>query len=134
MRNVTLILLAAATAASCTTAPQPEPRSDRAAAELQRLLAGRVAGKPESCLPRHRSNNMVTIDANTIAFREGRRVWVNNVRGSCHGLGWGGNALVTRDFGGRGLCSGDIAQVVNTSSGMPVGSCVLGDFVPYSRP
>jgi hypothetical protein len=32
------------------------------------------------------------------------------------------------------LCSGDIAQVVETGSGMIVGSCVIGEFQPYSRP
>ena len=41
--------------------------------------------------------------------------------------------LVTRDSIGQ-LCNGDIAQVVDTMSGSNVGTCVMGDFVPYVWP
>jgi hypothetical protein len=30
------------------------------------------------------------------------------------------------------LCRGDIATVIDTSTRTPVGSCVFGDFVPYT--
>ena len=33
----------------------------------------------------------------------------------------------------QGPCGGDIAQLVDLSSGMTVGSCVWGDFVPYTE-
>jgi hypothetical protein len=48
-------------------------------------------------------------------------------------LGAGHYALVTRQFSGS-LCRGDIATVADLSSGMTVGSCVMGDFVPYTSP
>ena len=41
--------------------------------------------------------------------------------------------LVTRTSG-TGLCSGDIARVVDVSNGITVGSCALGEFVPYTGP
>ena len=31
------------------------------------------------------------------------------------------------------MCSGDIATVADLRTGMTVGSCTLGDFVPYTR-
>jgi hypothetical protein len=78
---------------------------------------------------------MVVIDENTILFRDGgNRVWRTDLRGPCNGLGRPGTALLTKQYGGTGLCSGEIAQVVDTSLGFTVGSCALGDFVPYTGP
>ena len=76
---------------------------------------------------------MVVIDDNTLAFRNvGGNVYVNNVRGGCSGLGSGFYTLVTRSHG-TGLCSGDIGQVMDVSTGHFAGTCVLGDFTPYRR-
>jgi len=132
MRSMSFLLLTAALAA-CSTAPQP--RTAQAEAQLERLLAGKVAQQPVDCLPTYRSGDMVVIDDNTILFREGRnRIFRNDLNGgSCTGLGGGHYALVTKQFGG-GLCRGDIAQVMDVSNGMTVGSCVMGDFVPYTSP
>lgn len=132
MRSMSLLFLAAALGA-CSTAPEPG-RSAQAQAHLQKLLAGKVAGKPISCLPHYRANDMVVIDDNAVAFRDGRTVYLNDFQGgTCSNLGSGFYALLTRTFGGTGLCRGDIAQVIDTSTGMTVGSCAMGDFVPYSK-
>ena len=133
MRSMSLLLLTVALGA-CTTGPQPG-RTAKAEAHLQQVLAGKVPGPGRSCLPHYRADNMVVIDDNTILFRDGRTVYRNDFRGgTCSRLGSGFYALLTRSSGGTGLCRGDIAEVVDTSSGMQVGSCVLGDFVPYTTP
>lgn len=133
MRCMSLLLLTAALGA-CTTGPQPG-RSAEAEAHLQQLLAGKVAARPISCLAHYRSNDMVVIDDNTVVFKNGRTVYRNDFQGgACANLGRGFYALVTRTSGGLGLCRGDIAEILDTSSGMTVGSCVLGDFVPYAAP
>ncbi len=77
---------------------------------------------------------MVIIDDNTVVFRDSpSRVYRNDFRGyGCQNLGSGHYTLVTRSSG-PGLCSGDIAQVVDLGSGINVGSCVLGEFVPYVK-
>jgi hypothetical protein len=76
---------------------------------------------------------MVVIDERTILFRDTlRRVWRTEIEGGCAGLGRPGTALVTRPTGGSGLCSGDIAQIVDTCTGSFVGSCALGLFVPFT--
>ena len=127
------ILLVGSLLAACSTAPQPV-RSAKAEQRYQELLAGKVAGTPQSCLPSYRSNDMVVIDDNTVLFREGsNRTWVNRLQSGCSNLGSGHYALVTRTYGGAGLCRGDIAQVADVQNGITVGSCVLGDFVPYTR-
>ena len=134
MRSMSLLFLAAALA-GCTTAPAPEMRSAKAEAHLQKLLAGKTAGPARSCLPDHRSDNMVVVDDNTVVFRDGRTVYRNDFQGGgCSQLGSGFYALLTRRTGGGGLCRGDIAEVKDLSNGITVGSCVLGDFVPYSAP
>lgn len=133
MRSLPLVLVATGLA-SCTTAPpQQLQRTDRAEAQLQQLVAGRVAGKPMTCLPNYRPDNMVIIDDNTVFYRAGSQLYRQDFMGGhCNGLATGGYALVTRQFSGT-LCRGDIAQVMDTSSGVPIGTCVVGDFVPYYR-
>ena len=132
MRSMSLLLLTAALG-GCMAAPEP-PRTAKAEAHLQKLLAGKAAGPARSCLPEYRSDNMVVIDDNTVVFRDGRTVYRNDfVGGGCSRLGSGYYALLTRRMGGSGLCRGDIAEVKDLTSGITVGSCVLGDFVPYTR-
>ena len=133
MRCLPLILVAAALAA-CSTGPQPG-RTAEAEAHLNKLLAGKAPGKPISCLSHYRSNDMVVIDDSTVVFKNGRTVYRNDFQGgACSNLGRGSYAMLTRTSGGLGLCRGDIAEILDTSSGMTVGSCVLGDFVPYTAP
>ena len=137
MRRLTIasltILASAGVLASCATTGQPEQRSPEAQRELARLLDGKVAGKPQSCLPTYRSQDMVVIDENTLLFRDGaNRVWRTELSGPCNGLGRPGTALLTKSFGGTGLCRGEIAQIVDTSQGFTVGSCGIGDFTPYT--
>lgn len=133
MRNHWPVLASAAAIAGCQTAP-PQPRSPDAEQHLQRLLAGKTPGAPRSCLPNYRASDMVIIDDNTVLFRDGtRRVWRTEMRGNCGRLDSGHYTLVTRSFGGRGPCGGDIVDLVDLPSGMTVSSCVWGDFVPYTR-
>lgn len=126
-------LLAAALAVTACANVPPPGRTAEAQAHLDKLLAGRVAGQPASCLPPYRNDNMITVDENTILFRAGGTIYRNDLRGGgCTRLG-GAYTLITRSTG-SGLCSGDIAEVADLSTGSSVGSCVLGDFVPYTTP
>ena len=135
MRSISLLVMCGALVACTTTAAEQQPfRSVKSQQQFDKLLAGKVAGAPVSCLPTFRQNDMVVIDERTVAFRDGSsRVYVNTLNGSCSNLG-GSYALVTRGFGGGQLCRGDIGQVVDLTNRMTVGSCVFGDFVPYTRP
>ena len=134
MKTLPLILAAAAALGSCATA-SPEEMAAQAArdqAKLASLTAGKVAGQPMSCLSNWRSRDMVVVNENVVAFRDGRkRVYVNAMNGPCNGLGPGRGALVTQTTGSS-LCRGDIAQVLDTVSRTSLGSCSFGDFVPYS--
>lgn len=125
-----LIPMAMTVLSACETAPEPVSRTASDQQAYDKTLAGKVAGPATKCLPTYRSNDMTVIDEGTILFRDGRTTYVNNTLGRCNQLGRSGYAMVTRNVGPQ-LCRGDIATVTDTMSGMTVGSCSLGDFVPY---
>ena len=128
--RILMIGVAAICVASCETAPEQVTRTAAAQATYDKMLAGKTAGKAESCLSSRRANDMTVIDDDTILFKDGRTVYENKPLGTCLNLSNNSYALATRNVGPQ-LCRGDIANVVDTSAGITVGSCALGDFVPY---
>ena len=132
--NAIVGLSCAALLAGCSTAPAGMTRTAEAQQELDKALAGRVAGPPVNCIPTYRARDMQIIDDWTILFKDGRTVYVQNPRGGCPGIGSHRNILVTRLFGTTQLCSGDISHLVDPSSGIGGGACVFSQFVPYTKP
>jgi hypothetical protein len=136
MRGISL-LLAAAVIGSCATASSPPPvRSVQGQQDFARLTAGKIAQPPVACLPTYNTNDQTIIDEQTIAYRVGaNRIYIAHMQdGGCTGLGRGNYTLVTKTFGGTGLCRGDIAQIADIPNHITVGSCVFGDFTPYVKP
>ena len=136
MRSIPL-LVAAGLLASCTNASPPpymsrSPSGERA---YQMLVANKVPGRPISCLPHYYSNDMSIIDGRTVAFRVSSRTsYVMHLGPGCEMLGSGTYALVSRQYGGVGMCRGDIQSVVDIMNHSSAGSCVITDIVPYTRP
>lgn len=130
MRFLIFATAAVGLAACATAMNEPAERSAKSQATYDRMLAGKTRGRAEKCLPLQRSNDMVVIDDDTILYRDGRTTYVNKPLGGCNLLGRGSYALVTRSQGSQ-LCQGDIGTVTDMTSGTTVGSCALGDFVPY---
>jgi hypothetical protein len=137
MRGISLLLLGAMLA-SCTTAPPPpgaEMRSPRAQQEYASLTAGKVARPEVSCLPDYNANDMGVIDGRTLSFRRGTgTVYMMHLTPGCEMVSGGTYALLSRQYGGMGLCRGDIQQVIDTMNRITVGSCTIGAIVPYTRP
>lgn len=122
--------------AGCTAGPPPAPVAldAKQQSRMAQLLGGKVAGPPQTCLPNWRTRDMIVIDGSTIIFRESaNRVWVQKPLSPCDRLGAPSYALVTRSTVNQ-LCRGDISEIVDTTANFAVGSCVMGDFVPYTRP
>ena len=137
MRAISL-LIATTILASCTYGPPPPamagpaPGSEHVAA----MLAGKVPGPPMSCLPSYNAkNDMSIVDGQTVAFHVGMgTTYVVHLSPGCEQIASGGPyALVSRQYGGSGLCDGDIQQVVDTASHMNVGSCTVAEVVPFMR-
>ena len=136
MRGI-LLLLMGATLVSCQTAPpQQVTRSAQGQRDFMRLTAGKVAGPPVSCIPVYNANDQTIIDGQTIAFRNGGggTVYMAHLSPGCELAGRGTYALFSRKFGTADTCRGDIEQVVDTTNHISVGSCVIGDITPFTKP
>lgn len=127
-------LPAATLLGSCATGPAEYTRSPDAQQELDQALAGRVAGKPVSCIPNYRASDMQIIDDWTLLFKDGSTIYLQNPRGGCNGIESRRNILVTTLRGTTQLCSGDINHLVDPVSGIGGGACVFSEFVPYTKP
>jgi Family of unknown function (DUF6491) len=133
IRRLALLLAGGAALASCTTGAEPAQRSPEKQQELQRLTAGKTAGAPVSCLQNYNATDQRIIDDRTVAYPLGARtVYVMQLSPGCHMLGSGNYALLTKQFGGMGMCRGDIVQVIDTTSHITVGSCGIDQIVPYT--
>jgi hypothetical protein len=135
MRGISLLLLGATLTACTAGAEQPPTRSPRAQQEYLSLLAGKTARPEVNCLQSYNANDMTVIDGRTLAFRRGTgTVYLMHLTPGCEMLGGGTYALLSRQYGGTGLCRGDIQQVIDTTNRITVGSCTIGAIIPYVRP
>lgn len=100
--------------------------------QLQKALAGRVAGKPTNCISLSGSNSSQIIRGRAIIYRVGGTLYVNEPRSGADTLR-DDDILVTRSFGSQ-LCSIDTVRLIDRGSRFPRGFVSLGQFVPYSRP
>jgi hypothetical protein len=127
MRSLILLLITACAIEGCTRPAEP------AGAAVSSMLAGRVAGPPQSCISSYPNQNLRAIDTSTIAYGSGRTVYVNRLPGSCPGLG-DLNTIIVDARDGTRYCRGTRVRGLETGAIIPGPWCNLGDWVPYSRP
>ncbi len=135
VRVVAALALALALAGAST--PAGPPHDAKAQARLDKLLDGRVADSTKACIPVDWTKSTIAIDGYTLAFRDGPRIWLNNLRANsgCEMIGHP-YAMETESHV-RQVCSGTTVNVLDLSEaggGAPVGACTLGDFTLYVRP
>ena len=107
--------------------------SEKEQANFDKRLAGRTAGKPVSCIPRHSQRNMNVISDDILIFsssRNAKTIYVNKPYGGCRDADR--NVLVFNKPSSS-LCRGEIVQVVDKSFGGTIDSCAFGKFVPYTK-
>jgi len=98
--------------------------------ELAKLLEGREAGEPVSCI-RHRLNDRVRIiDDTALVYGRGKTIYVNYTNNPKSIDDW--DTLVTRRFGSS-FCKTDIVTKIDPTSGIFAGSIFLSEFIPYKR-
>jgi hypothetical protein len=133
MKQSVLILLPLL--ASCAMSSNPaylEAQTAAYNAELGKALAGKSAGKPQSCIRLRDSRSTQRIGDRTIMYEVSRRLtYRNDPLGGCSGLS-SHTTLVTRTWNDE-LCRGDIVTPVDLGTGSQSGSCMLGDFIPYRQ-
>ncbi|MBO9576051.1 MAG: hypothetical protein J7494_09965 [Sphingobium sp.] len=99
-------------------------------ARLAKLLEGRVAGKPVSCISAQISDRLQIIDKTALVYDGGRTVYVARPHDS-RSLD-SDNILVINRFGSQ-LCKQDVIRTVDRYSGFMTGVVFLDDFVPYTK-
>ena len=128
MTRIGATLLALAALSGCAAGmAQREARGEDP--ELTKALAGRIAGKPKTCLDlRDASASQQYRDA--IVYRSSTRtLW----RMDAPGCPLDDNAIIVSRVYSSEICRGDIFQLVDRTSGFFRGACAYGDFVPYTK-
>lgn len=125
--------------AALTTAPAfADRKSQRAAdiaageAELAKAIKGLVPGKEFSCLPPGRSGDGQNIDHVGILYGFGSQKYLSRMDPDCATFRFTDIPVIVSN-GGQ-ICRGDMVRIVDSSSRFPKGSCVLGPFIPYTKP
>jgi len=126
------LIASLAAVAACGLAAAPA-LADRLTGEekLAKMLEGRVAGEPASCISTLRSGrSLQIIDKTAIVFREGRTLWVNRTANP-ETLD-SDDYLVIRHMGsGSRLCRLDNVTSQSQTGNFFTGAIFLEDFVPY---
>lgn len=116
-------LVAGGAAVSAKPRLTPEQR-------LEKLLEGRTAGKPTSCISSADSRDMEVIDGVALVYHSGSTLYVNRPKNADRLDS--DDILVVRPTGSQ-LCRLDMVQTVDRMGHFVTGFVNLGDFVPYRR-
>ncbi len=128
MRALALALAATALVAggaSLQAKPRLTPEQ-----RLEKLLEGRVAGKPTTCISTSDTRDMEIIDGVALVYRSGSTLYVNRPKNP-EDLD-SDDILVIRASGSQ-LCRLDMIHTVDRVGHFTTGFINLSDFVPYRR-
>lgn len=100
-------------------------------AELAKLLEGRVAGEPMTCINGMATQRMRTIDGTAYVYGSGRTIWVQRTRNPTQINDR--DALVVVRVGSNQICRFDQMTTVDRVNGFFTGVVFFEDFVPYTR-
>ena len=128
MRKIA-IALASAAALLAGTALQAKERLT-GEQQLAKLLEGRVAGEPVSCIPLHRTSTTRIIDRTAIVYDAGRTIYVNRPR---HPESLDDDDIMVTHLHTNQLCRLDTVRLHDRSAFWYSGFVGLEDFVPYTR-
>lgn len=127
-----LALLAAPTLAQDgERADEEQTKQTKGEKELAKLLEGRVAGEPTSCIRTPPNDRVRVIDDTAIVYGGGKTIYVN--RTSRPSDIDDRDTMVIRRFSGSQLCKTDTVTTIDRGSQMFSGVIFLSEFVPYTR-
>ena len=129
MKTLATILAGGALALAGTTAALAKSAEENEA-KLARMLEGRTAGEPVSCISALNSNRMEVIEHVGIVYDAGSTIYVARPNNP-ESLGRNDVVVIER-YGGQ-LCATDVIRTVDRYQGFTTGAVFLDDFVPYSK-
>ncbi|WP_332872412.1 hypothetical protein [Allopontixanthobacter confluentis] len=123
-------LFAAAALLAAPSASASDKRRLSGEEKLDKMLEGRVAGAPRSCITAHPVRSVKIIDGTALVYKSGSTLYVNV---PLHPQSLDDrDVLVTQRFGSS-LCRMDYVTTIDRVGGAYTGNIFLGDFVPYTR-
>ena len=128
MRKIALIIASTALLAAGGTLQARERLTGEQ--QLAKLLEGRVAEKPVSCIPLSRTSDQQVIDKTAIVYDHGNVIYVNRPR---YPESLDSDDVMVVDIHGSELCRLDTVRMHDRSQFFFSGFVGLEDFVPYRR-
>lgn len=131
MRNISKAMIGAAALVGLAFAGAAGARPHQTGEDkLAKLLEGRVAGEPVSCLTLSQARDVQVIDGTALVYGWGRTIYVNrtdfpkNLDSD--------DILVSKHHGSQ-VCKLDLIRLQDRSSHTYMGFVSLDEFVPYRR-
>jgi len=128
---IALAALAASTAFPVGAASAKQTVAEKGEARLAKLLEGRTAGAPVTCISAMNSNSLQVIDETAVVYDGGKTIYVARPTDPRQ-LGRN-DVLVIQRTSGSQLCSNDILYTVDQGTGFRTGVVFLKEFVPYTK-
>ena len=126
-----LATIAAVSALALTgAAASAETLAEKGEARHARMLEGRTAGEPVSCISTPRSNKLEVIEGVGVVYDAGDTIYVSRASDPKQ-LGRMDVVIVDR-FGSQ-LCKTDVNRTVDRYQGHVTGVLFLSDFVPFTK-
>lgn len=129
MKKAILALAAATVALSAPVAVQAKPKLTPEQ-KLAKMLEGRVAGKPTSCINLSTARDSTIIDKTAIVYNDGSTIWVNKPKFPNH---LDDDDIMVTETHGSQLCRLDVVRMHDRTNFMWSGFVSLEDFVPYRK-
>lgn len=97
---------------------------------LAKLLDGREAGEPVSCIRFRPNDRLQVIDDTAIVYGRGKTIYVNYTKRPERIDDR--DVMVSRRFGSH-VCKTDIVTKIDNLTGVYSGNVFLSEFIPYTR-
>ncbi|MET0282790.1 MAG: hypothetical protein ABW278_16910 [Steroidobacteraceae bacterium] len=124
-----LVVVAAALALASAPA-HSQTRAEKNQARLAKMLEGRTAGEPLTCIPGYAANRLEVIEGVALVYNAGNTLYVakptqpDQLRRD--------DILVVERYSGQ-LCHTDVVRTIDRSGGFLTGVLFLDKFVPYKK-
>jgi hypothetical protein len=128
--NTSRLIIATAMLALAGVAAHSADRTEKNEAKLAKMLEGRTAGEPVSCIPLMKSNRFELIEGVAMVYNVGDTFYV--ARPTDPKALRRDDIIVIDRFGGQ-LCHTDVIHTIDRAGGYFTGVVFLGKFVPYKK-
>ena len=129
--GLSLSPLAAQDAPDVSAEAAANPDETKGEKRLSKLLQGRVAGEPQTCIRSRPTERMQTIDGTAYVYGSGNTIYVQRTQSPDRIDDT--DALVIRRFDASQLCKLDTITTIDPFTGIFTGVVFFENFVPYTR-